>query len=154
MFVEGLRVDSKLAAQHTNIKILRKIFIAVTLIYVDDGCIQTCILMLLIVFATMLAVHSKPYEEKAENRMDIFNELIVYSTWICQGAMANRALSSTLMALFGELYNYICLGGLFGNFCFAAVQSYGNFIEYRIQAAKKAWYREQLKVIQAKLGVN
>jgi len=63
VFVDGLRVDSKLSAQHTNITIVRKILIAVVLIFVADGCIQTCILMLMIVFTVMLIVHSKPYED-------------------------------------------------------------------------------------------
>ena len=41
VFVEGLKVDSKLAAQYLNLKIIRKMSIAVVIIFIDDGCIQT-----------------------------------------------------------------------------------------------------------------
>jgi hypothetical protein len=64
LFVEGLNIKTKLSAQYTNIKILRRIVISIILIFMQSGCMQTQFLLQMSAFAIMLVVHAKPLEDK------------------------------------------------------------------------------------------
>lgn len=74
----------------------------------------------------MLLVHSKPHKNKMEYIQELFNEIIVYSTWICQVVMANPAVSKTLITIYANIYNYLCITGILGSFFFIGVDMQKN----------------------------
>ena len=91
MFIDGLDLKTKSQAQYNNIIILRYIMNASIFIWIDNGCIQSQILLISSVQFLTLKMKLKPFESALGNQLGIFNDTMVYLTLLVQFLLADSS---------------------------------------------------------------
>ena len=94
MFINGLDLKTKSKAQYNNIVILRYIMNASIFIWIDNGCIQSQILLISSVQFLTLKMKLMPFESalsNQKNQLGIFNDTMVYLTLLVQFLLADSS---------------------------------------------------------------
>ena len=72
-----------------------------------------------------------PFDNALENRLSIFNFVMVYLTLVVQFFLGDSSISKQILDTFGIIYVILVIFALVINFCIAMFQMYSDYKEER-----------------------
>lgn len=124
MFVDGLNLRTRTRAQFNNIIILRYLMNASVFIWIDSGCIQSQVLLFSSFQFLIFIRDLKPKDNTLGNRVDVFNEMMVYLTIAVQFFMADLSQPTKIQDILGYMYTVIVIFAVIVNLSIAMYQMY------------------------------
>lgn len=95
--------------------------------------------------------YEMPFQNAFNNRTEIFNYVIIYTTLVCQIAMSLPSIGDTMMKICTDFYIYSMDIGLIGNGIFAVIATYYNILDYRLKEAKRRPYLKEYERLKKEL---